>query len=284
MAESAGETAVDRTRGGEQTIRDFGDQWVHHGDNDGFYGSLELLADMLGPLVPVEAFRGARAADVGSGAGRIVRMLLSAGAAHVTAVEPSRGVDVLRRNTEEFGDRVRVIHAMGDALPDDLEAEFVTIIGVLQFIPDPDPTLRAALRALRPGGRAIVWVYGKEGTRAYRSLLGMLRAVTTRLPHALLAGLCTLLDFALAGYIAACRVLPLPLHGYSRKVLAHLTPEKRKLTIYDQLNPSYVKFYTRDEARDLFERCGFVDVQLHDRNGYSWTIVGRRPAEGKGAA
>jgi SAM-dependent methyltransferase len=260
----------------DRTIRDFGDQWHYHGENDAFYGSLELMQDMLGPLLEVGDFRGCRVADVGSGAGRIVRMLLSAGAVHVTALEPSRGVEVLRRNTQEFGDRVRVLHATGDALPADLNVDYVTAIGVLQFIPDPDPTLRAMRAALRPGGHAIVWVYAREGTRLYRLVLGALRSVTTRLPHALLEGLCTLLDWALRGYIAACRWLPLPLRAYARDVLAKLTPAKRRLTIYDQLNPTYVRYYSADELRDLLTRNGFHDVQLHDRHGYSWTAIGTR--------
>ena len=35
---------------------------------------------------------------------------------------------------------------------------------------------------------------------------------------------------------------------------------------------------TREAALiELLESCGFVDVQLHDRHGYSWTAIGTRP-------
>jgi hypothetical protein len=46
--------------------------------------------------------------------------------------------------------------------------------------------------------------------------------------------------------------------------------------IYDQLNPAYAKYYTRDEAQSLLERHGFSDVRLHHRHGMSWTVVGTR--------
>ena len=69
----------------ERTIRDFGDQWIHYAGNEGYYGSIELLRDMLGPLLSLDQLRGARIADIGSGTGRIVRMLLEAGARTVVA-------------------------------------------------------------------------------------------------------------------------------------------------------------------------------------------------------
>ena len=36
-------------------------------------------------------------------------------------------------------------------------------IGVLHHISDPKPFVEAAYKALRPGGRFLVWLYGKEG-------------------------------------------------------------------------------------------------------------------------
>lgn len=263
---------------GERTIRDFGDQWTADPSNEGFYGSLELLSDALGSLLSPADFAGARVGDIGSGAGRIVRMLIAAGAEHVTAVEPSRGVEALRRNVAEFGERVRVVHGPGEALPADLSADFVTAIGVIQFIPDPFPVLRAARAALRPGGRVVIWVYSAEGNRCYRAVLGALRSVTPHLPHAALSALSSVLTLLLDVYTFACRWLPLPLRDYLLQVLSKCTREKRKYTIYDQLNPSFVKFYRRAELVELLEHCGFEDVRVHDRHGYSWTAVAVKPA------
>ena len=277
MADDVKAVVLDAERVRDRTIRDFGDQWSHHGGNDGFYGSLDLLSDALGPLLDVGELRGARVADVGSGAGRIVRMLLAAGAEHVIGVEPSRGVEVLAANTAEFGDRVEIVHGLGEALPCDRALDYVFSIGVIQFIPDPEPVVRAMREALRPGGRAILWVYAAEGDAFYLALLRALRSFTTRLPHPLLSALCSALTLALSVYVWACRWLPLPMHAYARTVLSRLSWQKRKLTIYDQLNPSYVRFYTREELRALLESCGFVDVRLHDRHGYSWTAIGTRP-------
>jgi hypothetical protein len=78
--------------------------------------------------------------------------------------------------------------------------------------------------------------------------------------------------------MTACRWLPLPLAEYMRRVMRPLTPAKRRVVIYDQLNPAYAKYYTRAEAEALMTHAGFVNVRLHHRHGYSWTVTGHRPA------
>ena len=104
-----------------------------------------------------------------------------------------------------------------------------------------------------------------------------LRWTTQRMPHRLLASLVWCLGWLLDLYIAAARILPVPLRGYATDVLARLTRDKRRLVIYDQLNPAYAKYYSRQEAEDLLLRAGFSRVRLHHRHGYSWTVVGEKP-------
>jgi SAM-dependent methyltransferase len=260
------------------TIRDFGEQWTTYTDNDGWYGSTDMLRDILGPHVPEDTIRGRRVAEIGSGTGRIVNMLIDMGAAHVTAIEPSAAYDVLRRNTAHHGDRVRTLQLRGDQVPEDLGAEHILSIGVLIIIPDPDPVVKAAWRALPPGGRFTVWLYGKEGNELYLSLFLPLMKLTRRLPHAVLAPLCWALTLPLAAYIAMCGVARLPLHGYIRNVIGPMSWSKRQLVIYDQLNPTFVKYYTRDEAEQLLVRHGFANVQVYWRHGYSYTVTGVKPA------
>jgi SAM-dependent methyltransferase len=263
---------------GNRTVADFGEQWQHFGDFDGFFGSVELLRDTLGPLLPAEELRGLRTADIGAGAGRSTLMLVQAGVASVVALEPSRAVEQLRENTEHVREKVQVVHAAGDALAPGQDLDLVFSYGVIQFIPDPQPTLRAAWHALRPGGRIVIWVYGKEGNGLYLLLLRGLRSFTTALPHALLSALCAVLNVFLGVYILLCRFAPLPLRDYMRYTLGEYSWSHRRIVIYDQLNPTYVVYHSRDEARALLEDAGFSDVRLHHRHGYSWTVIGTRPA------
>ena len=56
-----------------------------------------------------------------------------------------------------------------------------------------------------------------------------------------------------------------------------LDKHKRYLVIYEQPNPRYTKYYHGEEARALLDNAGFVEVRLHHRHGYSWTVAGRKP-------
>jgi SAM-dependent methyltransferase len=262
----------------DRTIADFGGQWTRFTDNAGYYGSVDLLADALGPLLPLSAFAGTKVAEIGSGTGRIVLMLLAAGADHVLAIEPSQAVLVLRRNLESVANRVEILQARGEAIPPGLQLDYVVSIGVLHHIPEPAPVVAAAFAALRSGGRIVIWLYGKEGDGIAISMIEILRRATTHLPHwavATLAGLC---NVGLYFYIPMCRVFSfLPLAGYMRNVIGRFSLAKRYLVLYDQLKPAYAKYYRENEVRRLLESAGFTNVTLYHRHGYSWTAVGERP-------
>ncbi len=263
-----------------QTIADFGDQWTRYTSNEGFYGSQELFADILNGLLEPADFRGRRVLDIGSGTGRIVQMALGAGAAQVTAVEPSDAYDVLVRNVAglpaEAAARVEALRCAGDELPAGLAADLALSIGVLHHIPDPAPVVARVREALAPGVCFLVWLYGKEGNGLYLAVVLPLRALTRRLPHALLNAVVWLMYGGLVAYRQLCRLAPLPLKDYLENVLFRMSPDKRRLVIYDQLNPAYAKYYTRDEAIALLEREGFRNVRAAARRGYSWTVVGEK--------
>ena len=68
------------------------------------------------------------------------------------------------------------------------------------------------------------------------------------------------------------------MRAYMLNHVARLDRDVRKLTIFDQLNPAYAKYFREDEARALVADAGFEDVQLYHRHGYSWTVRGTKPA------
>jgi len=259
-----------------QTIKDFADQWTRYTDNEGYYGSIELFSDILVPFLKPEALKNSKVGEIGSGTGRIVNMLLESGVQHVVAVEPSDSFSVLVRNVRN-PERVTCLKMAGDQLPAYGDLDYVFSIGVLHHIPEPEPVVLAAFRALRTGGQFLVWLYGKEGNEFYLTFINPLRFITKHLPHFILAGLVWMIYYPLALYIWLCRRFPLPLKRYLLTIFEKMSPEKRRLIIYDQLNPAYAKYYTRQEAIKLLEDKGFVNVRIHHRHGYSWTVIGTKP-------
>lgn len=260
----------------DQTIRDFGEQWTRHTENPDYYGSVELLADIIAPFLTLEDIKDRKCADIGSGTGRIVLMMLAAGAASVAAIEPSRAYDVLVRNTAHAGERVRCLNVTGEDIPRD-DFDIVLSIGVLHHIPEPEPVVRAAYEALRPGGHVLVWLYGREGSRAYQSIFVPVRLITRNLPVVVNEGLSWMLYPMVLVYAALTRLIPaLPLSNYLSNVFMRFPPAERRLVILDQINPRWAKYYSRDEAHALLSQAGFSNVRLHHRHGYSWTVCGSK--------
>ncbi len=267
-------------RQARKTIEDFGRQWTHYGENPGYYGSVDLLEDFFGPLLSVEDVADKVVLDVGSGTGRIVLMLLNAGAKKAYAVEPSDAFSVMERNTRAFADRIELLKIRGDEIALDEDVDLSISLGVIHHIPDPDPTMERIYKATRAGGRCLIWLYGHEGNALYLAFAKPVRLITKRLPDSVLRALVRLIDLPLIAYMQVCKTFPalhLPFSRYIRNVLIKIDPESRRKTIiFDQLNPAYAKYYREEEARDVMMRAGFVNVKTWHRHGYSWTVLGEK--------
>ncbi len=255
-----------------RTIADFGEEWTSYPGTEGFFGSVELFNDFLSPLISSTDVAGKRVADIGAGGGRFVNVMASAGSTHVIAIEPSEAFHVLCENTAPYQDRITYMNVTGDQLPATGDLDYAFSIGVLHHIPEPGPVVAAAFHALRPGGTFAVWLYGREGNTSY-----LLFVRTRWLPHRGLHLFVRMLYPLFWLYMTACAWLPLPLAEYIGRVMRPLAPDKRRLVIYDQLNPAYAKYYLRKEAYALLADQGFIDIRLHHRHGISWTVVGTRP-------
>lgn len=267
---------------GKQTINDFSAQWSRHTLSEGYDAydaSTEQLADICGPLLDLADIAGKKVAEIGSGPGRIINMLMELGAAHAIALEPAPGAMAsCKANTTKYADRITYIEAVGEDLPPRGDRDYVFSIGVLHHIEDPRPAVRAAYHALKPGGKLVIWLYGREGNGLYLAFALPLRAVTTRLPDAWLDRIAAVLDRILDPYIwLARRCRFLPMSAYLTNIYARLSRAQRRVNIFDQLNPAYAKYYRRQEAYDLVASAGFEATEVVQRFGYSWAVKGVRP-------
>ena len=264
----------------EKTISDFGDQWSRYQDNQGWYGSTELFRDIITPLLDAQSLQDKVVADIGSGTGRIVAMLLEAGVKHVYAIEPSEeAFRVLVKNIElmKRPNDVTPIQARGEQWKLKQLLDYVFSIGVIHHIPDPAPVVNTIYQALKPGGYFFMWLYGFEGNEIYLGIVEPLRKFTSQLPHVVLRAVVELLYWLLFVYRFICKVIPLWFHEYITNVFWLLSPQKRRLVIYDQLNPAYAKYYRKNEAIRLLKDAGFINVKIHHRHGYSWSVIGQKP-------
>lgn len=260
----------------KKSIHDFGEQWSHFTKNDNYYGSAEIFLDICGPEFDEEKIHDAFIVDVGAGTGRLVGPLLSCGAKSILAIEPSAAFKVLLENTSQYGESVRALQIPGDQLPSGLQADLIVSIGVLHHIPDPKPVMNAIYNSLKKGGTILIWLYGSEGNWPYLIFVRPLRFITVKLPHSWLLKISKCLEPLLHFYAKLCKYVNLPLNTYMQNHIAKLDKEARVITIYDQLNPAYSKYYSRNEAIELMRMANFKDIVCKHRHGYSWTLYGTK--------
>lgn len=258
----------------EKTIQDFARQHRTYSDSSGYYVSTDILADVLGPLMDVSEFKGKDVLDLGSGTGRWLIVLHNLGARTVTAVEPSPAIDISKKNTEGL-DNVTYYNVTGDRIPDG-SYDYIYSYGVIHHIPEPEPVIKRAFEVLKPGGRLVIWLYGRENNGLYLALVHTLRLITVPLPDRGLDLLSGVMVYLVRIYSRISRIFPLPLRGYMREFIDKVDDYTVKHVIYDQLDPHYAKYYQHQEAIDLLQNAGFSHVQAYHRHRYSWTLIGTK--------
>ena len=140
--------------------------------------SADRLRRCLGNVL-WEALRGLTILECGCGAGRFTEILLARGA-RVASVDLSSAVEANRENCP-IGDRHAILQADLTRLPfGDGLFDVVLCIGVLQHTPNPETSIAALCRHLRPGGTLVIDHYRRRWS-SYFGAVPIVRAILKRL-------------------------------------------------------------------------------------------------------
>jgi SAM-dependent methyltransferase len=263
----------------EQTFASFGYEWtvfdkVQPEDERffrGYFAEIDLasLRDEVG-------------LDAGCGKGRFSRFM----AGHLQAILSLDGSDAVRAAARNLVDVPNACVLRADLRTAPLQEAsfgFVSCLGVLHHLTEPEIGFQALVRMLSPGGTLLVYLYSRPSKRGIRSYslqaAGLIRHLTTHLPH-------TLLRFAsapIAAALYAVIVVPgsfgerrgnrfltnLPLAVYRRNPLRALW-----LDTFDRLSAPIETRYTWDDIRPWFERAELRVQSVSERGGL--VIVARK--------
>ena len=253
---------------------DFGEQFEIDNKIDGYHGSKEMLKEIVHPF-DLKLIKNKVVMEVGSGSGRILKNLLKFKPKKITGVEPSKAINIARKNNNE-SKKIIFKNIKGEDIKDLKKYDFVFSLGVIHHIPNYKKVCENIYNSLKTNGKFICWVYGYEGNELYIFIFNNLRRLTILMPDFLLRYLCNFLNAILYIYIFLCKLFPLPLKDYLLNVFAKCSYSKRNYIIFDQLNPSFSKYFKKEEISKLMKKSGFKQVKVYSRHKYSWTIISKK--------
>lgn len=255
-----------------RTAQSFAYEWQH-------FGALRRewrknFADYMRPHEPA-SFTGRLLLDVGTGSGRHAFHAAELGA-RVVAVDIGRSIDVARRNLPAS---VLTVQADADCLPFAPGTfDFVTSIGVLHHLPDPQQTLRHLVSFVRPSGFVHIYVYwmpDRGGHVRLLRLVSLARKVTVRLPHRVLHALCV----PVAAVLALLVVWPFKLLRRSARLarVADAFPLKTYADYpfevlvndqFDRFSAPLERRYSEGEVRKMLEAAHLTDIRVLPNHGW----------------
>jgi SAM-dependent methyltransferase len=258
-----------------KTINDFGNQWKIHGElREDHWTSDQMFRDHFPKDFDFLIFKGAKVLEVGAGSGRILHMVSNYHPSQLIGVEPSDSFENLLLNTKNIPN-LHLLNTSG-ANFHLKNLDVIISLGVIHHIPEADKVLHNIFNSLKKGGYFIMWVYGYENNRTYVALQKILRAFTIFLPDYLLDKFSLIISYMFDFYgIISKNIFSnrLSLSKYYKNVYSMCARKEKKYIIFDQLNPSYSKYYKQHEVYELLKRNGFNNIELYHRHGYSWTAV-----------
>ena len=150
----------------KNSIKDFGDQFKYHNKVDNYWGSLEMLKDIVNPF-DLKNIENKTICEVGSGSGRIIKNLSTMKPDKIYAIEPSEAIEVAKENNLNNNQKIIFKNITGQSISFDNEIDYVFSLGVIHHIPEAEIVCKKIYNSLKKNGKFIIWLYGKEGNFLY---------------------------------------------------------------------------------------------------------------------
>jgi SAM-dependent methyltransferase len=215
--------------------------------------------------------------DVGCGMGRNSYWPLTYGAAEGVSIDVNQGsLASARRTLAPFRNAtVREMSAYEIDCEDYFDIAFS--IGVIHHLEFPEAAIRQMVKATKPGGRVLIWVYGLENNEWLVNVLDPTRkALFSRLPIGFV--------HHLAVYPTALLWVGLRLgigHIEYFRLIQAMTFRHLRSIVFDQMLPKIAHYWPRKTVEALMREAGLEDVQVAWVNEMSWSAIGTKPTQAR---
>lgn len=254
----------------------FGYEWQKYNQIDSNY---ELqFKKWTGGLKP-EDFKGRKVLDAGCGMGRNSFWPLRYGAKELVAFDyDKRSVKAAKKNLAFFRNAKVEFKSIYNI---DYKNEFdiAFCIGVIHHLEDPKKAIGNLIRAVKPGGRVLVWVYGYKGNEWIVKFISPIRkAVTSKLPLWVVHSISYFISIPLWLFVKLFKGPGLYLKQLSGFKLWHIHS-----IVFDQLIPAIANYWPKDEALNLFADFDSLleNIDIYSVNNNSWAILAEKKNDKK---
>ena len=223
--------------------------------------------------LPREAWKDARFLDAGCGIGRNSYWAMQEGANGGVALDvDERSLAAARQNLAPHP-AIEVRHQSIYEIAEENAFDIVFSIGVIHHLAEPDAAFARMVRAAKPGGRVMIWVYGAEN-------MGWLTRYFDPIRRTLFSRLPLRLVYHLSLYPTAALWLALRL-GLSRieyyRLLRRFTFAHLRAIEFDQMIPRIAHYWPRQTVETMLQQADLEDIRLVHVNEMSWSAAGRKP-------
>lgn len=210
--------------------------------------------------------------DAGCGMGRNSYWPLTWGAKSVTAFDnDEQSLASARETLGEFSN-AHIVRCDISHTPWQNEFDLVLCIGVLHHLRNPKLALENFVKALRPGGRLVVWVYSYEGNEFKVPLINGLRLLTSWMPLSLVHVLAYL--FSIPLYILIHTGV---LRAEYYKQLSTFSFWHVHSIVFDQLIPAVANYWNKEEVMTLLAALPLSTYSVvRPGNNMGWTLYGTK--------
>ena len=254
-----------------------------HGSPDRFGHSWNIFSEIL--PVHEEQFlrwttgldktewRGKNFLDVGCGIGRNSYWPFSYDAESGLSIDiDERTLTAARTNLAQF-EGATVENRSAYSIDAANEFDIAFSIGVIHHLEDPGAAIAEMFKAVKPGGKILVWLYGYENNEWLIRYFNPARKILfSKMPLPLVYALSLPATALLWSFLKL---------GFGRtdymKMIRKFSFRHLRAIVYDHMIPIIALYYTRDEALQLLQKSGLQDVTAHWVNEMSWTVIGTKP-------
>ena len=207
--------------------------------------------------------------DAGCGIGRNTYWPILYGAKSAVAIDlDDRTLNAAKNNLSEFNN-VKISKQSIYDIQYENKFDISFSIGVVHHLEFPKKAIDELVKATKPGGKILVWLYGYENMELYVRLLNPIRkALFSRAPLPLVR---------IASYFPTLFLYLYIKTGLSKleyfKLLKRLNFLEIQQIIFDQMLPKTAEYYKKNEAINLLKHPKLEEIKIEWVNECSWSVI-----------